>query len=151
MRFSKMHGLGNDFVLVNGFTETLPTDLNAFAVKVCDRHLGIGADGLLVLSAADSANACARFSIYNSDGSEAGMCGNGVRCAALFAKKEGIMTGDTCVFDVKHGQVSPCIVDAEKGIVHGGHTSLFDIDEDAIWRGAACLAQTAWDYLEENK
>ena len=80
-----MHGLGNDFVMVNGFQEQLPDDLNSLAVAVCDRHLGLGADGLIVLCPATRADAAARFLIYNDDGSQAECCGYGLRCAALFA------------------------------------------------------------------
>ena len=50
MRFAKVHGLGNDFVMVNGFRETLPEYLGALAKQVCDRHMGIGADGLIVIA-----------------------------------------------------------------------------------------------------
>ena len=102
MRFAKMHGLGNDFVMVNGFKEKLPDDLNRLAIAVCDRHLGIGADGLIVLCPADK-DATARFLIYNDDGSQAESCGNGLRCAALFAKQEGITTDNDFIFELVNG------------------------------------------------
>jgi|GEM_PF-3735912 len=57
MRVAKMHGLGNDFVLVNGFKEQLPADLNSLAKEICDRHLAIGADGLIILRPSTSAAA----------------------------------------------------------------------------------------------
>lgn len=117
MRFAKMHGLGNDFVMVNNFTESLPNDIHKFAATICDRHIGIGGDGLLVLTRPKGTEAAARYQIYNSDGSESGMCGNGLRCAALFAKREGIVDSDAFVFEVQSGLVSPHILDEEKGLV----------------------------------
>jgi diaminopimelate epimerase len=83
LRFTKVQGLGNDFVLVNGFEEAL--DLERFpelAVKICDRHFGVGADGLVPLLPSRIADVSMR--IFNSDGSEAEMCGNVIRCAAKY-------------------------------------------------------------------
>ena len=117
MRFAKMHGLGNDMILVNGFKEKLPQDLNALAVAMCDRHLGIGADGLIILSEPRNPQSAALFRIFNSDGSEAGMCGNGLRCAALFARGEGITDQDQFVFDTISTPVRPSIIDEDAGIV----------------------------------
>ncbi|MBS1347989.1 MAG: diaminopimelate epimerase [Firmicutes bacterium] len=126
MRFAKMHGLGNDFVMVNGFQEQLPDDLNSLAVAVCDRHLGLGADGLIVLCPATRADAVARFLIYNDDGSQAESCGNGLRCAALFAKKEGITDQDTFTFELINGIAKPSVLDWQQGIVR------VDMDEPRL-------------------
>ncbi len=117
MRFAKMHGLGNDFVIVNGFTEKLPDDLGAFAKQVCHRQLGIGADGLIVLDPAEGPVAAARFLIYNFDGSQAEMCGNGLRCAAVFAKREGLVDANDFVFETLGGLVQPSIIDAENSVI----------------------------------
>jgi diaminopimelate epimerase len=137
MRVAKMHGLGNDFVLVNGFTEQLPADLNSLAKEICDRHLAIGADGLLVLRPASS-GAAAEFLIFNSDGSQPEMCGNGLRCAALFAKREGIVTTDEFVFDTLGGPVTPHIIDAKRSIVRVemGQPRLAPADIPANFTGA---------------
>jgi diaminopimelate epimerase len=116
MRIAKMHGLGNDFVLVNGFKEQLPTDLNSLAKEICDRRLAIGADGLIILRPAKSA-AAAEYLYFNSDGSQAEMCGNGLRCAALFAKREGIVTEDEFIFDTLDRPVIPRIIDEKCQIV----------------------------------
>jgi diaminopimelate epimerase len=87
MRFAKMHGAGNDFVVVDA--RGLERDWSAWARAVCDRHYGVGADGiLLVLS---SARADLRMRMFNPDGSEAEMCGNGIRCFAKFALERGIV------------------------------------------------------------
>jgi len=137
MRIAKMHGLGNDFVLVNGFREQLPADMSSLAKEICDRRLAVGADGLLVLRPAKS-GAAAEYLIYNSDGSQPEMCGNGLRCAALFAKREGIVTEDEFVFDTLGWQVSPRIIDAGRGIVRVdmGQPRLAPADIPAKFTGA---------------
>lgn len=80
--FRKVHGLGNDFVLIDAIERPGLADLpwGGLARAFCDRHTGVGADGVLVLTAAEGADAAMR--IVNSDGSDGGMCGNGVRCVA---------------------------------------------------------------------
>jgi len=81
MEFTKMHGLGNDYVYVNCFEETIenPADL---AVQVSDRHFAIGSDGLILICPSDIADA--KMRMFNADGSEAQMCGNGIRCVAKY-------------------------------------------------------------------
>ena len=81
MRFTKMHGLGNDYIYVNCFEEKIenPAEL---AVALSDRHFGIGADGLILI--APSKTADVKMRIFNADGSEAEMCGNGIRCVAKY-------------------------------------------------------------------
>ncbi len=119
MHFSKMHGLGNDFIIVNGFKEKVnldPVGLAVLSKKICHRQLGIGADGLILLLPSEIADA--KFVIYNSDGSRAEMCGNGVRCAAIFAKEQGIIQKDSCTFETLKGIVAPTIVDEKEGTVN---------------------------------
>ncbi len=82
MRFTKMHGIGNDYVYVNGFAETVG-DPAAVARVVADRHFGIGGDGLILILPSTVADV--RMRMFNADGSESEMCGNGVRCVAKFA------------------------------------------------------------------
>ncbi len=82
MLFTKMHGLGNDYVYVNCFEKISIDNPSALAIEVSDRHKGIGADGLILISPSDIADA--RMRIFNADGSEAEMCGNGLRCVAKF-------------------------------------------------------------------
>ena len=90
MRFTKMHGLGNDYVYVNGFAERV-ADPAALAVKIADRHTGVGGDGLiLVLPPEENVQADVRMRMFNADGSEAEMCGNGVRCVAKYAFDHGL-------------------------------------------------------------
>jgi len=88
MRFTKMHGIGNDYVYVNGFEERLPADLSALSIKVSDRHFGIGSDGLILICPSERADA--RMRMFNADGSESEMCGNGLRCVAKYVHDHGI-------------------------------------------------------------
>ena len=88
-RFHKMHGLGNDFILVDDIAGAIPDgDLAGLGIRLCDRHFGIGADGLILVRPSESADFTMR--IINSDGSEAEMCGNGIRCFAVFLQKHGL-------------------------------------------------------------
>lgn len=86
MRFTKMHGLGNDYVYVDGFAETV-SDPSAVAKAVSDRHFGIGSDGLIMVLPSEVADC--RMRMFNADGSEGEMCGNGVRCVAKYAYDHG--------------------------------------------------------------
>ena len=96
--FTKWQGCGNDFVLVDCFKEKI-TDYGTLAKRVCDRHYGIGADGLILLLPSERADLCMR--IFNADGSEAEMCGNGIRCFARCAYESGLT--DKLEFTVETG------------------------------------------------
>lgn len=87
LRFTKMHGAGNDYVYVNGFEEIVP-DPPALAVRISDRHFGVGSDGLILILPSEKADC--RMRIFNADGSEAEMCGNGVRCVAKYVYDHGM-------------------------------------------------------------
>ena len=87
MNFTKMHGLGNDYVYVNCFEEQIG-DPVALAKAISDRHTGVGSDGLILILPSDKADA--RMRIYNADGSEAEMCGNGLRCVAKYVYEHGL-------------------------------------------------------------
>lgn len=88
MKFTKMHGAGNDYVYVNCFEEQV-TDPADVAVKVSNRNFGIGSDGLILIMPSDKADV--RMRMFNSDGSESEMCGNGIRCVAKYAYDHGIV------------------------------------------------------------
>ena len=81
--FTKMHGLGNDFVVIDNFNGRIKLSPGQVAF-LCDRYKGIGADGLILVESATGADCFMNY--YNSDGSQAEMCGNGVRCTAKFLK-----------------------------------------------------------------
>jgi len=87
MRFTKMHGIGNDYVYVDCFAETVD-DPAALAVAISDRHFGVGSDGLILIMPSKFADV--RMWMFNADGSEGLMCGNGVRCVAKYAYDHGL-------------------------------------------------------------
>jgi diaminopimelate epimerase len=88
MRFTKMHGIGNDYVYVDCVRQRPPADPAALARAVSDRHFGVGSDGLILICPSERADA--RMRMFNADGSESEMCGNGVRCVAKFVHDHGI-------------------------------------------------------------
>jgi diaminopimelate epimerase len=88
MRFTKMHGAGNDYVYVNCFTEPVPHNIAGTAIAISDRHKGIGADGLILICPSEIADA--RMRMFNADGSESEMCGNGIRCVAKYVYDHGL-------------------------------------------------------------
>lgn len=104
MRFTKMHGAGNDFVILDGTTEVAPSA--DCVAALCDRHTGIGGDGLLRVTPTEDG---ARMEYWNADGSEAEMCGNGLRCVAWFAHTRG-WVGESCIVDTPRGPLPAEIV-----------------------------------------
>lgn len=90
MNFTKMHGAGNDYVYVDCFRDATPEDPSAVAIAVSDRHKGIGADGLILIMPSEQADA--RMRMFNADGSESQMCGNGLRCVGKYVYDHGIAT-----------------------------------------------------------
>lgn len=105
--FSKWHGLGNDFVIVNGFSEKID-NYEATAVKVCDRHFGVGADGLVLVLPSNIADF--RMRIFNSDGSEAEMCGNVTRCIARYVYESGLTDKTKISIETKAGLIKPELI-----------------------------------------
>jgi diaminopimelate epimerase len=93
MKFTKMHGAGNDYVYVDCFAQPIPKDPPALARAVADRHFGIGGDGLILICPIDGADAEMRM--FNADGSTAEMCGNGIRCVAKYVHDHGIAVRDS--------------------------------------------------------
>jgi diaminopimelate epimerase len=92
MEFTKMHGLGNDYVYVNCFNQRIENPAQV-AVQVSDRHFGIGSDGLILICPSTMADA--RMRMFNADGSEAQMCGNGIRCVAKYVYDHGLARTQT--------------------------------------------------------
>jgi diaminopimelate epimerase len=100
MKFTKMHGIGNDYVYVNGFVEAV-ADPGGVARKVSDRHFGIGSDGLILILPSDKADV--RMRMFNADGSEGEMCGNGVRCVAKYAWDHGLSKNNPMTVETGRG------------------------------------------------
>ncbi len=107
MQFTKVHGLGNDFVLVDGRTGEQP-DFNAIAPRICHRQTGVGADGILVVL--NSSTADVRMRIINSDGSEAEMCGNGIRAFSKYVFEKGIVAKPVFTVETLAGVMRPALV-----------------------------------------
>lgn len=118
--FVKMHGAGNDFIMIDDMAERFEPNAGAIAA-LCAHHRGIGADGLILLRPAAEGQFSMRY--YNSDGGEAAMCGNGARCAALFAYRRGLVrrkmkfeTGSGAVGAEVRGDVVAVDIEGVKGL-----------------------------------
>ena len=111
MQFTKMHGLGNDYVYVNCFEQTV-RDPASLAAIISDRHRGIGADGLILICPSTVADV--KMRIFNADGSEAQMCGNGIRCVAKYAYEHSLGSSHK-VFSVPGGDSFPVSMRVETG------------------------------------
>jgi diaminopimelate epimerase len=103
MKFTKMHGIGNDYVYVNGFEEQVANPAEV-ARKISDRHFGVGSDGLILILPSEKADV--RMRMFNIDGSEGEMCGNGVRCVAKFAFDHGLTKNNPMRVETGRGVLS---------------------------------------------
>ncbi|MBN2490427.1 MAG: diaminopimelate epimerase [Planctomycetes bacterium] len=126
MRFTKMQGVGNDYVFVDGFRDALPAELPELARRISARHHGVGGDGLIALEPAEQADFGMR--IFNADGSEAEMCGNGLRCAFKYLRDRGVLTGERALAHTGAGLLEVRLVargpDADIVGVHLGRPRL---------------------------
>jgi diaminopimelate epimerase len=120
MRFTKMQGCGNDYVYVDLFKERLTCDVSKLAVAISDRHFGVGGDGLILICPSERADA--RMRMFNADGSEAEMCGNGLRCVAKYVYDHGIARKEQLRIETGRGILT---VDLE---VKGGKAQRVRID-----------------------
>lgn len=100
MKFTKMHGLGNDYVYVDGSTERV-NDPVELARVISDRNTGVGSDGLILIHPSTSADV--RMEMYNADGSRSEMCGNGIRCVAKYAVDHGLVVGPSLCIETDAG------------------------------------------------
>src|SRR5947199_4045403 len=120
MRFTRMHGLGNDYVYVDCFRQPPPRDAAALSRVISDRHFGVGADGLILIGPSERADA--RMRMFNADGSEAEMCGNGLRCVAKYVYDHGIARKEQLKIETGNGILT---VDLE---VKGGKARRVRVD-----------------------
>ncbi len=104
MHFTKMHGIGNDYVYLDCFTQPMPAEPAELAKQIADRHFGVGGDGLILICPSQVADA--RMRMFNADGSEAEMCGNGVRCVAKYVYDHGIAKKPTLKIETGRGVLS---------------------------------------------
>src|SRR5207237_4180596 len=101
MRFTKLQGAGNDYVYVDCFHHKPPRDPAALSRAISDRHFGVGSDGLILICPSDKADA--RMRMFNADGSEAEMCGNGIRCVAKYVYDRGLVRKPTLQIETGRG------------------------------------------------
>jgi diaminopimelate epimerase len=101
MRFTKMQGAGNDYIYVDCVRQPAPKNLAALAKAISDRHFGVGGDGLILIGPSERADA--RMRMFNADGSEAEMCGNGIRCVAKFVYDHGIAKKTSLTIETGRG------------------------------------------------
>ncbi len=114
LRFTKMHGAGNDYVYVDGIRDAAPEDAPALSIRVSDRHKGVGSDGLVYLLPSTVADV--RMRMWNADGSEAEMCGNAVRCVGKLAYERGYARKGTVTVETMSG-VKTLVLDVRDGLV----------------------------------
>ena len=124
MKFIKMHGAGNDYVYLDLIAETLPVDPAALAVRLSDRHFGIGSDGLILIL--PSGRADVRMRMFNADGSESAMCGNGIRCLAKYVLDEGLCPGPELTVETGRG-----VLTLSAGRDAGGRVTSVTVDMGA--------------------
>ncbi len=118
LEFVKMHGLGNDFIIMDDRQGKIReyTEYSLLAEKLCSRHFGIGADGIiLILESLD--NHDIKFRIFNSDGSQPQMCGNGMRCFAKYLYENKIVSKNKIKVDTKAGTIIPEVIVNDDGVV----------------------------------
>ncbi|MBU0608891.1 MAG: diaminopimelate epimerase [Armatimonadetes bacterium] len=130
MRFSKMHGLGNDYIYIDGLAQDLSGyDLPELSRLLSERHFGIGSDGIILIL--PSAQADFHMRIFNSDGSEAEMCGNGVRCFAKYVYEHGLTPQTELTVETGAGLIRPALA------VEGGKVTSVRVDmgEPRLTRG----------------
>ncbi|MCM2999538.1 MULTISPECIES: diaminopimelate epimerase [Paenibacillus] len=113
MEFTKMHGLGNDFIVIYG-EKALPDNAAELALKWCDRYFGIGADGLVYILPSEKADF--RMRIINSDGSEAEQCGNAIRCVAKYVYDHGYVSSEQITIETLGAGVQPVTIHVDNGL-----------------------------------
>lgn len=142
MQFTKMHGLGNDYVYFDGFRQPLDGDFAALARRVSDRHFGVGGDGIVLILPDPEADC--RMRMFNADGSEAEMCGNAIRCVGKYVYDRGICVKERLAvrtgagildleLEITDGRVARACVDLGRPILNGPDIPVA-IDADPVLR-----------------
>ncbi len=124
LRFTKMHGLGNDFMVIDGISQSLPEDGLPFSAdeirRLGSRHFGVGFDQMLIVQPARGGEADFRYRILNADGSEVSQCGNGARCFARFVRDQGLTDKQDVVVETAAGLMTLTITEDEQVTVDMG-------------------------------
>jgi diaminopimelate epimerase len=119
LRFTKMHGLGNDFVVFDAINQRIALT-SAQMKKIADRHFGVGCDQILLVETPTRADADFRYRIFNADGGEVSQCGNGARCFVRFVHQRGLSNKTTLVVETRSGLIEPHLLDNGDVIVNMG-------------------------------
>lgn len=114
MKFTKMHGLGNDFIFFENLTN-IEMNYSAMAIRLCHRQLGIGADGIIAVLPSEIADL--RMRIINADGSEANMCGNAIRCFGRYAYERGLVKSKTFRIETFAGIIIPEVITEDEKVI----------------------------------
>ena len=149
LSFSKMHGLGNDFVVIDAINQSV--DLTSAQVRhIADRRLGVGCDQLLLVERSDQADAEFRYRIFNADGGEVEQCGNGARCFARFVRDKGLTDASRIPVQTSAGRIELIIHDDEQITVNMGVPRLEpdDIPFQAMVRAPLYALSVAGETIE---
>lgn len=141
IKFTKMHGLGNDYVYMDCTKSGVPDNVSSLAQFVSDRHFGVGSDGLILICASDTCDF--KMKMYNMDGSEAQMCGNGIRCVGKFVYDKGLtnktnITIETLAgvkvlnLNVKNGKVETVKVDMGEPILEAKKIPVISNEKEVV-------------------
>ena len=127
LQFTKMHGLGNDFVVIDSFAQEV--QLTAEHIRfIADRHFGIGCDQLLLLAPSNKEAVDVQYMIYNSDGGEVSQCGNGARCVAAYLREHGLVNGDEITTETRGGIITMTLQEGDQVRVNMGMPKLAPAD-----------------------
>ncbi|UCE21594.1 MAG: diaminopimelate epimerase [Candidatus Aminicenantes bacterium] len=118
MKFFKFHSLGNDFLIIDETESKGFSDISTLAGRICDRHTGVGADGLLLVSVKDKTKGRVKFRIFNADGTEAEISGNGLRCAAAYLYNQKKINSPQITFLTTAGQRECKLIEGKKNLFH---------------------------------
>jgi diaminopimelate epimerase len=116
MKFTKFHSLGNDFLIVDQDEVAEIEGFEDLARKICERHTGVGADGMLLISVSDRARGLVRFRIFNADGSEAEISGNGLRCAAAYLFSQQKVDAPRVIFSTPAGDRECALIERRESL-----------------------------------
>ncbi|MDI3547597.1 MAG: diaminopimelate epimerase [Halanaerobiales bacterium] len=113
LNFTKMHGTGNDFIVIDGFRYKIK-NYRQLAIDLCKRHFGIGGDGLIIILPPESKENDFRMRIFNADGSEAEMCGNGIRCFSHYLREKNLTGKDILRVETLAGIITPEVISGNR-------------------------------------
>ncbi len=143
MKFTKMQGLGNDFIMVDCLDKPLSGDISEISRELCDRHFGIGADGLVLILPSETADI--RMRIFNPDGSEPEMCGNAIRCFAKYVYERDIIKTATIRVETLAGLIVPQVLVEDGSVV----SVRVDMGEPRLERGLIPMEGPAGNAINE--